>query len=89
MPYGLGIIMNYAFKAIAVPTLKPLEVIYNITREMFFTLIQDKIYLIIQAASVVVLGLLPVELLMEAIVVWSNWFDPSYNDDVWQVWSKT
>ena len=81
--------MDYAFKAIAVPTLKPLEVIYNITREMFFTLIQDKIYLIIQAASVVVLGLLPVELLMEAIVVWSNWFDPSYNDDVWQVWSKT
>ena len=81
--------MNYAFKAIAVPTLKPLEVIYNITREMFFTLIQDKIYLIIQAASVVVLGLLPVELLMEAIVVWSNWFDPNYTHDVWQVWSKT
>ena len=81
--------MYYAFGAVVLPTLKPIGVIYNITREMFLTLIQDKIYMIISAGSIFVLGLLPVELLMEAIVVWSNWFDPNYNDDIWQIWNKT
>jgi len=39
--------MYYAFGAMVVPTLKPMQVIYDISREMFLTLIQDKIYMII------------------------------------------
>jgi hypothetical protein len=75
--------MNYSLKAVALPTIKPVEVFYNISREMFLTLIQDKIYLIMQVASIVFITILPYELLMEAIVLWSNWFDTNTNDLVW------
>ena len=85
----MGPIVNYSLKAIALPTIKPVEVFYNISREMFLTLIQDKIYLIMQVASIVFITILPYELLMEAIVLWSNWFDANTNDLVWQVWNKT
>ena len=56
---------------------------------MFLTLIQDKIYLITAFITVVFTTLLPIELLMSAIVLWSDWFDADNNDLVWQIWNKT
>lgn len=79
----MGDLINYSISAVAKPTLAPVIVAYKILRELNLTLLQDKVFLINGAIADVDFFLLLIEVFSLIIVLWSNWFDPIINDDLW------